>query len=241
MAESRARTDQVEAGIDPVQLQITDETLEEWQRLVDTMARLARIPAGLIMRLAGDDIEVFVTSQTNGNPYEVGAREHFHDSGLYCETAIKSRLKLHVPDALADPEWEDNPDVKLNMISYLGYPIMLPNDVPFGTLCILDNRANEYSEPVHDLILQFRNLIQHQLELLYMNQVLGEQNRRLTDHLDEIQVLRGLVPICAWCKKIRDSGGGWNAVETYLTRSRDSKLTHSICPSCAVAVEAMGE
>lgn len=108
------------------------------------------------------------------------------------------------------------------MISYLGYPIMLPGDVPFGTLCILDSRPNEYSGAVHDLILRFRDLIEHQLELLYTNQALGEQNRRLTDHLQELQVLRGLVSICAWCKTIKDDGGDWNAVEQYLARDSDT-------------------
>lgn len=222
---------------DPRQLQIPEKTLEDWQSLVDTMAELAGIPAGLIMRLTADEIEVFVASRNDGNPYQPGDREHFEDSGLYCETAIRSRRKLHVPDALADPEWEDNPDVKLGMISYLGYPIMLPGNVPFGTLCILDSRPNKYSGAVHDLILRFRDLIEHQVELLYMNQTLGEQNRRLTDHLEEIQVLRGLVSICAWCKKIKDDDGSWNAVEQYLARDSDTQFSHAICPRCAVRIE----
>jgi len=222
------------------QLQIPEETIAEWQGLVDSMAELAGIPAGLIMRLTEEDIEVFVSSRTDGNPYEPGDREHLEASGLYCETAIKSRQKLHVPDALADPEWENNPDVRLNMISYLGYPIMLPGDVPFGTLCILDNRPNEYSEAVYDLILKFRNLIQHELELLYMNQLLDEQNRSLTDYLAELQVLRGLVSICAWCKRIKDNGGRWHAVEMYLARAEDAQLTHSICPGCAAKAEGSG-
>ena len=222
---------------DPTQLNITQETLDEWQSLVDTMAELADIPAGLIMRLTDDEIEVFVSSRTNGNPYAPGDREHFHDSGLYCETAIKSRQKLLVPDALADPDWEDNPDVKLSMISYLGYPIMLPDEVPFGTICILDRKPNAYPGAVHNLILKFRDLIEHQLALLYMNQALGEQNRQLTDLLEEIQVLRGLVPICAWCKKIEDDDGSWNAIEKYVARDPETQFSHSICPNCAIQME----
>lgn len=54
---------------DPCQLQIPEETLEGWQSLVDTMAELAGIPAGLIMRLTADEIEVFVASRNDGNPY----------------------------------------------------------------------------------------------------------------------------------------------------------------------------
>jgi GAF domain-containing protein len=53
--------------------------------------------------------------------------------------------ELAVPDALADPDWKDNPDVKLNMICYLGYPILTPSKEVFGTLCILDSEARRYS------------------------------------------------------------------------------------------------
>lgn len=219
-------------SLDPATLEIGEETLAEWQKLVDLMAQLAGIPAGLIMRLSERDIEVFVSSRTEGNPYTPGEREHLHDSGLYCERVIASRARLLVPDALADPEWESNPDVEREMISYLGYPIMLPNEVPFGTLCILDNKPNEYSPVVRGLVEKLRDLVQHQLGLVYVNAVLGSENRRLSDHLDEIQLLRGLVPICAWCKKIRNEQGYWNAVESYLAKHPDSQLTHSICPAC---------
>jgi GAF domain-containing protein len=64
-------------------------------------------------------------------------------SGLYCERVIKSSHELMVPNAFKYLEWRNNPDIKLSMISYLGFPILLPNNVPFGTLCILDNKEND--------------------------------------------------------------------------------------------------
>jgi len=48
--------------------------------------------------------------------------------------------------------------------------------------------------------------------------------------------LRGLLPICACCKKIRDEKGGWNPVETYISRHSDAEFTHGICPSCVKSV-----
>ena len=222
----------------PAQLEIDDATLTEWQEIVDLMADLADIPAGLIMRLTDEDIEVFLSSRTEGNPYEPGDREHFANSGLYCETVINTRDELLVPDALSDPDWKDNPDVKLGMISYLGYPILLPNEVPFGTICILDREPNGYSPAVRQLVGKFRDLIQHHLGLLYMNEVLGAENRRMIDHLDEIRALRGLIPICAWCKKIKDDDGYWNAVEHYLARHPDAQFSHALCPDCESRVAA---
>ena len=49
----------------------------------------------------------------------------------------------------------------------------------------------------------------------------------------KIKVLSGLLPICASCKKIRDEGGNWNILETYIDGHSEAKFTHGICPECA--------
>jgi len=54
----------------------------------------------------------------------------------------------------------------------------------------------------------------------------------LQDALDKIKTLRGLLPICAWCKKIRDDKGYWKKVETYIEEHSDAMFTHGICPEC---------
>src|SRR6516225_1880407 len=89
-------------------------TLEKWQSVVDTMAELVNVPAGLIMQINGADIECLIASRTPGNPYHPGDSEHLFGSGLYCETVINSRSRLLVPNALTDPHCKNNPDVKLN-------------------------------------------------------------------------------------------------------------------------------
>jgi len=50
--------------------------------------------------------------------------------------------------------------------------------------------------------------------------------------VDNIKVLRGLLPICAHCKKIRDEQGQWHAVETYVQARADVDFSHGICPDC---------
>jgi hypothetical protein len=50
---------------------------------------------------------------------------------------MKTRQFLLVPDALADQEWNANPDMKLGMISYMGVPVAWPNGEIFGTICVL--------------------------------------------------------------------------------------------------------
>jgi PAS domain-containing protein len=61
---------------------------------------------------------------------------------------------------------------------------------------------------------------------------LEEERRRLQQALDEVRTLRGIVPICSYCKKIRDDEGYWNQVEQYVSDHTDAKFSHGICPSC---------
>lgn len=200
--------------------------------MANLLAELIRVPAALIMLFSDPDIEVFISSNSEGNPYHLGDKEKLLGSGLYCETVIKTQNRLFIPNALEDKNWEKNPDIKLNMISYLGFPIMLPNNRPFGTLCVLDSKANDYSITAETLMLQFRSLIESHLEMIYMNQILGEKNRRLTDYLAEIQALRGFVTMCANCKSIKDEKGDWNPIESYLIHNPEADFSHSICPKC---------
>lgn len=50
--------------------------------------------------------------------------------------------------------------------------------------------------------------------------------------LSEIKVLRGILPICSNCKKIRDDEGYWNRIEQYIMEHSEAEFTHSICPDC---------
>jgi hypothetical protein len=50
--------------------------------------------------------------------------------------------------------------------------------------------------------------------------------------LSHVKLLTGLLPICASCKRIRDDGGYWQQVETYIRSHSEASFTHSICPEC---------
>ncbi len=54
----------------------------------------------------------------------------------------------------------------------------------------------------------------------------------LTEALGRIKTLRGLLPICAACKKIRDDGGYWQKLEAYICEHTEAEFTHGICPEC---------
>ena len=46
------------------------------------------------------------------------------------------------------------------------------------------------------------------------------------------RAMRGIIPICGYCKKIRDEGGEWWALESYMTRHSDARFSHGVCPTC---------
>ncbi len=50
--------------------------------------------------------------------------------------------------------------------------------------------------------------------------------------LADIKTLRGLLPICASCKKIRDDGGYWQHLEKYVSEHSEAQFSHSLCPDC---------
>jgi len=205
--------------------QLTGALLGKWQHVVDIVAELLTVPAGLIMRCQGNEIEVLVASASPGNPYHPGEKELLPGSGLYCETVIKTRQMLLVPNALQDEKWRNNPDIKLGMISYLGYPIFLPQGEVFGTICVLDIKGNTYSETYKRLLLQFKELIEAHLELLHTNCL-------LQDALIQVKTLQGMLPICAHCKKIRDDQDNWQPMESYISQRSGAKFSHGVCPDC---------
>lgn len=159
--------------------EIVQGVINKWQSLIDTAAIIAHVPSGLIMRLNEKSIEVFLRSQTEGNPYEKGEQAKLMH-GFYCETVIGTQEKLLVPDATKDVIWNvNNPDVDINMISYLGFPINWPDGEVFGTICILDNKENHYSNELSSLLQQIKQHLESDLQILLLNMNLGEKNTQL--------------------------------------------------------------
>ncbi len=69
-------------------------------------------------------------------------------------------------------------------------------------------------------------------ELQATNMQLQELTTTLRTTLEEVKTLRGLIPICAWCKQIRDVQGLWHELEAYLRGHTEADFTHGLCPAC---------
>jgi len=69
-------------------------------------------------------------------------------------------------------------------------------------------------------------------ELGAANQTLQSRTKELELALANVKTLRGMIPICAGCKKIRDDKGYWEQVERYVARHSDATFSHGLCPAC---------
>lgn len=69
--------------------------------------------------------------------------------------------------------------------------------------------------------------------MLDLQCLLAEKLKELQHALDEIKTCRGILPMCARCKKIRNDRGYWEQVETYISSHSQAEFSHGICPQCA--------
>ncbi|MCX6356196.1 MAG: hypothetical protein NTZ78_15040 [Candidatus Aureabacteria bacterium] len=71
-------------------------------------------------------------------------------------------------------------------------------------------------------------------KLRQTNEELDTANRAIRESLANVKILKGLLPICASCKKVRDDKGYWQQVEVYFRDRTDAKFTHWLCPECVI-------
>ena len=95
----------------------------------------------------------------------------------------------------------------------------------------LEAGANDYvTKPFHHAELRAR--IRVGIRVLELQSKLAERVKDLEQALKQVKQLTGLLPICMYCKKIRNDGDYWQQVETYLSEHTEAEFSHGICPEC---------
>jgi response regulator RpfG family c-di-GMP phosphodiesterase len=91
--------------------------------------------------------------------------------------------------------------------------------------------VNDYVvKPVNRIRLKTR--IKNQLELKRKTDLLTEKNLELQSALDHIKTLYGILPICSFCKQIRNDEGQWTDIEGYIKKHTHARFSHGVCPKC---------
>ena len=92
--------------------------------------------------------------------------------------------------------------------------------------------ANDYiAKPFHPIELESRVRVGERMAKLQRS--LATRVTELEEALAHVQRLQGLLPICSYCKKVRNEANYWEQVDSYLTTHSDLELTHGICPQCS--------
>ena len=91
--------------------------------------------------------------------------------------------------------------------------------------------ANDYlTKPFHREELRVRVGVGSQM--LALQKALAERVEELEDALSQVNHLQGMLPICSYCKKVRDDQNYWQQVENYISDHADVQFSHGICPGC---------
>jgi len=145
----------------------------------------------------------------------------------FCAHAILGAETFVVEDATQDERFANNelvtsgPGIRF----YAGAPLTDSQGNALGTLCVIDTVPRTITETQRQSLESLRHIL---VSLIEQRAVA----RELADALTHLKTLQGLLPICSYCKNIRNDEGYWDRIEDYLHEHADADLTHSICPSC---------
>ena len=204
------------------EIAIPSDIFQKWHRIVDLLASIMRVPSAVVCKLEPPHYthyKVVSSSNSEGNPFPAGD-VFAMDIGTFCETVIKNRAPLFVPNALEDDQWRQAPEIKTGMVSYLGLPVVWPDGRMFGTICVLDDKTNRYSDLYQELLAHCRDVLETdlqmlvrtsdelhtlQIELAHANRIatLGQLSASIAHELN--QPLTGVMANCSTCMRMMTS------------------------------------
>lgn len=193
------------------------------EQAYDDIVRLASTicgtPIALVTLIDGDTQWFKATVGIRGRSTP---REH-----AFCAHAIMGRETMVVPDATQDARFADNPMVREDprIRFYAGAPLSTLRGHNLGTLCVVDTKPRSLTPEQLDALEALGRLVVGQLEL-------RRTSKHLSEALARVKTLRGLLPICAYCKRIRDDRDYWREVEGYIRSHAPVEFSHSVCPTC---------
>ncbi len=195
------------------------ELEEEYDHLTALAAYICGTPIALISLV--DETRQWFKSSVG-----VSVRETPREMA-FCAHAILGDQVLIIEDATQDSRFADNalvlsdPHIRF----YAGAPLTTPDGFKLGTLCVIDRQPRKIAVEQIQALQHLRSQVE---ALLTLRRTFYQLNHAL----DEVKILSGLLPICSYCKKVRDEEGYWQQVEAYIHKNSEADFSHGICQDC---------
>ncbi len=180
---------------------VDETTLARWQRLVEWVADIIRMPAALITQVNPSRLTICAANRGPDSPYQVGQAVD-PNTGRYCQAVMARRAPLSVPDARRDPAWASTPGADPGMVCYLGLPLQWPDGELFGTLCVLDRQGHPDLLRNQELLAHFSTVVEADLKLLLVGEQYRVANRRLNLIAKTATVVVGAAPLAEQAEEL---------------------------------------
>jgi GAF domain-containing protein len=154
----------------------------------------------------------------------------------FCAYTILQADVMVIEDALQDERFAQHPLVlgDPNIRFYAGAPLLTPEGHALGSVCVIDREPRQLTAAQKAALESLARMVITTLELRRVSSELAEA-------ASNIKALSGLLPICSYCKEIRNDNGYWEQVEAYVQTHTDATFSHAICPKCtAKYLEELG-
>lgn len=145
----------------------------------------------------------------------------------------------HKRPCLSDIIVDGNHEKSAGDYDVFGKSVLLPNGLHASGWYSGLGGSKRYiifdAAPVYDKDGELTAVVETLQDITERKRLEDEKERlvaELQEAYDRITKLRGLIPICSTCKKIRDDKGYWNKLEVYIEEHSEAEFTHSLCPAC---------
>lgn len=145
----------------------------------------------------------------------------------FCAWAIHDRAPFIVPDTHRDPRFADNPLVtgEPGVRFYAGFPLWTRSGVCLGSLCVVDRVPRELDAGILDVLERLARCAVEQIEA-------RRRARDLAEALERVRILGDLVPVCCYCRRVREDDDYRQSLEAWLDEQTGTQVSHGICPDC---------
>ena len=152
----------------------------------------------------------------------------------FCAHAIKEPGVMVVNDATKDRRFSNYATVtgEPHIRFYAGAPLISDDGTAVGTICVIDSKPHDFTPGQEKALAALSRQVIAQLELRRMMRELATALVEKEKALKHVRQLQGLLPICSYCKRVRDDRNYWNEVADYFSTHTEMQFSHSICPSC---------